>query len=60
MFTRNLVETCPYAGECSGYVGGFLCCNGNHVNCDRFKLVKKIDGCRDEMEKVLRGLNGES
>jgi len=57
MFMINPKETCPYADKCSGYLGGYLCVNGHHINCDRFKLLKELDGCYDEMEKILRGLD---
>jgi len=59
MFVINPKETCPYSDDCSGYVGGYLCCNGHHVNCDRFKLLQELDGCYGEMEKILRGLSNE-
>ena len=60
MFVLKPEEVCPYADKCSGYVGGVMCSNGNHVKCDRFKLLQQADDCYEEMDKLLRGLNGKN
>jgi len=57
MFVKEPEERCPYAEECSGYVGGFICINGHHIKCDRFKLLRDTDECYEQMNKILRGLN---
>lgn len=56
-FVRLPDGVCPYANECSGYVGGYLCTNEHYVKCDRFKLLEATDECYEEMERLLRGLN---
>jgi len=54
MFIRNPDETCPYSKECSGYVGGIMCCNGNHVKCKRFELLKELDECTKNFDDLLK------